>query len=143
MADCSEAVECLEAVVRLGHLHLARELLLQGVRLRFPLHKQDFEADTSSEVEMDANEASTWRSLWRLDVDRFPLCPLGSARRTLWRQFTPRDESESESDSFSSLPEEWSDSSGNLWRKEGNEEGICFNKIKDWTLVPNMALPRC
>ena len=126
MADCSDAVECLEAAVRLGHLEVARELLLQGVRLPSPLHKQDFEADTSSEIERDLNEPSTWRSSWRLLPDRFPICPLGLAQRAVWRQFTPRDESDSESDSFSEDPEEWRDSSGNLWRNEGSEEGICF-----------------
>ena len=126
-AQSRGTVQCLEAAVRLGRLEEARELLLEGVRLPSPLCKHSFEAETSTSIEWDLIEPRVWRSPWRLLPNRcVPICPLGWARRSVWRQFRQRNESVSESDSFSEGPEEWMDSSGNLWRMKDTEDGICF-----------------
>ena len=64
-ADDNESVQCLAEAVRLGHLEVARELLLSGLRLAWPLHKEDFEAAKSSEIERDLDRPVAVGSAWR------------------------------------------------------------------------------
>ena len=126
-AECHGKVQCLAAAVRLGHLEVVRDALHEGVRLPSPLCKHSFEAETSISIECDLIEPRVWKSPWWL-LPKFcaPICPLGWARRSVWEPIGQYNESDSESESFSSGPEEWTDSSGNLWRMVHTEDGICF-----------------